>query len=340
MKHFFWTTALAGALLAAPALAVGQADVKAGVEAWQRGDYRAAVAQWRGPAVAGDADAQFNMGQAYKLGRGVPADLAQAEEWYRKAALQGHPQAEENYGLALFENGKRLQAVEWLEKASARGEPRAQYVLGTMFFNGDAVTKDWVRAYALTVRAAAQGLPQASAAQAQMDGYISLQDRQKGLELARAYERDAGRPSVAAVQPPRGTQPPATVGRTQLPPSTAYQPRDPIPGLTPAPTETAQTRPAPPMVRPAPKPTPKPTPPAPTRTAAIRDGGWKLQLGAFGEAGNAQKLGSQVGGRFPGRKVSYVKSGRLTKVLVGPFASSSEASAACGGLSPCVPVRE
>ncbi|RYY42523.1 MAG: sel1 repeat family protein, partial [Sphingomonadales bacterium] len=185
MKQVIWTAAMAGALLAAPALA----DVKAGVEAWQRGDYRVAVSEWRGPAVAGDADAQFNMGQAYKFGRGVPADLAQAEEWYRKAALQGHPQAEENYGLALFENGKRLQAIEWLEKAAGRGAPRAQYVLGTMLFNGDAVTKDWVRAYALIVRAAAQGLPQASASQAQMDGYISLQDRQKALELARVYER-------------------------------------------------------------------------------------------------------------------------------------------------------
>jgi len=333
MKYRYWTAALAATLLAGPALA--QSDVKAGVEAWQRGDYRAAVAQWRGPAVAGDADAQFNMGQAYKFGRGVPADLAQAEEWYRKAALQGHPQAEENYGLALFENGKRLQAVEWLEKAAGRGAPRAQYVLGTMLFNGDAVTKDWVRAYALIARASAQGLPQASSSQAQMDSYISLQERQKGLELARIYERDAGRSSIVVVPTPRATQPPATIGRTQLPPSTAYQPRDPIP----APTQSAEVRPTPPIVRPAPKPTPKPTPPA-TATAAIRDGGWKLQLGAFGEAGNAQKLWSQVGGRFPDRKVSYVKSGRLTKVLVGPFASSAEASAACRGLSPCVPVRE
>lgn len=331
MKHMIWAAAAAvcAMLVGAPALA--QADVKAGVEAWQRGDYRAAVAQWRGPAVAGDADAQFNMGQAYKFGRGVPADLAQAEEWYRKAALQDHPQAEENYGLALFENGKRLQAAEWLEKAAARGAPRAQYVLGTMLFNGDAVTKDWVRAYALIVRASAQGLPQAATSQAQMDGYISLADRQKGLELARVYERDAGRPSIAAAQPPRGNPPPATVGRAQLPPSTAYQPRDPIP----APTQGTDVRAAPPIVRPAPKPTPKVV-----AAAAIRDGDWKLQLGAFGEPGNAQKLWSQVSGRFPGRKVSYVKSGRLTKVLVGPFASSAEAGAACRGLSPCVPVRE
>ena len=60
---------LAGTVLAvaAPALA----DVKAGVDAWARGDYAAAVKEWRGPATAGDADAQFNLAQAYRLGRGV-----------------------------------------------------------------------------------------------------------------------------------------------------------------------------------------------------------------------------------------------------------------------------
>ena len=68
--------ALPAALLlaAVPALA----DVKAGVDAWERGDYPAAVAEWRPLAVGGDPDAQFNLGQAYKLGRGVPVDLGQA----------------------------------------------------------------------------------------------------------------------------------------------------------------------------------------------------------------------------------------------------------------------
>ena len=45
------------------------ADVKDGVEAYARGEFEKAVAEWRGPALAGDADAQFNLGQAYKLGR-------------------------------------------------------------------------------------------------------------------------------------------------------------------------------------------------------------------------------------------------------------------------------
>src|SRR3546814_13235721 len=79
-------------MLAAPALA----DVKDGVDAWQAGNYQAAVAEWRPLAIAGDADAQFNLGQAYKPGRGVPTDLTQAEAWYRRAAKQGPLQAEDN----------------------------------------------------------------------------------------------------------------------------------------------------------------------------------------------------------------------------------------------------
>jgi hypothetical protein len=38
------------------------ADVKDGVDAWSRGDYDTAVAQWQGPAAKGDPDAMFNMG--------------------------------------------------------------------------------------------------------------------------------------------------------------------------------------------------------------------------------------------------------------------------------------
>lgn len=328
MRKFSLAILLAAAALpGTPALA----DVKAGVDAWQRGDYKKALAEWRGPAAAGDADAQFNLGQAYKLGRGVAVDLAMAEQWYRKAALQGHPQAEESYGLTLFENNKRAQAAEWLAKAAGRGEPRSQYVLGTMYFNGDGVERDWIRGYALTVRAAAQGMTQASTAQAQMDRHIPLADRQKGLELARQYERDASRPQVALALPPPSSHPGAPIARTDIPAGPARS--------SPAVREprAADPRPAPPIVRPAARQTaPQAASPKP---AAVRDGGWKLQLGAFGDPGNARRLGAQMAGRFAGRQVFYVKSGKLTRVLVGPFASSAEASGACRGVSPCVPVR-
>ncbi|WP_294055621.1 SPOR domain-containing protein [Sphingomonas sp.] len=322
-------------MLAAPASAQQEDPVKAGVEAWeQKGDYKKAVELWRMPAVNGNPDAQFNLGQAYKLGRGVPApDLAQAEIWYRKAALQGHQQAGDNYGLVLFQNGKRAEAVQWLNRSADRGEPRAQFVLGTMYFNGDTVERDWVRAYALIVRASQSGLPQASAALAQMDRYISLSDRQQGLTLARQYEEKANRPTLP---PPEGYGDTTTTMAATAPVKPAAKPR-PGPAPIPAKVQPAQTRPV--QVAMADKPAmPQPRPAA--SAPVVRDGGWRVQLGAFGDPGNARKLWGQVSGKFPGRQVSYIKQGSLTKVIVGPYGSKAEANGACIAVKPCVPVGQ
>lgn len=318
-RHFIGAAwlALAGAGLAGPALA----DTKAGVEAWERGDYRIAVEEWRRIAATGEADAQFNLGQAYKLGRGVPVDPRQAESWYAKAAAQGHEQAEDNLGLALFQNGRARDAIPWLEKSVARGEPRAQYILGTMLFNGVDIKKDWVRAYALTSRSAQAGLPQATQSLQQMDAYLSPGDRRQGLAMAAALDGRgaAGLPGEVAGRGGAGG-----MRAVDLPPSlTAITPR----GLPPEPAVRDTARPST-VTRSAP-------PPPVTPRAS---GGWRLQLGAFGEPGNARKLGTSVAGRFPGRSISYARAGALTKVLVGPFASRSEAQGACGAIKPCVPV--
>lgn len=304
-----WIASVTGIALLAATAHAQEEPVKAGVEAYERGDYKTAVDRWRSAAINGNPDAQFNLGQAYKMGRGVPADLKQAEGWYRRAALQGHEEAEANYGLALFENGKRGEAVEWLERGVARGNPRTQYVLGVMLFNGDAVSKDWVRAYALMVRASSTGLEAATRTLAQMDQYIPIKDRQDALALARKYEADYNRGGVPAA-----------------PVAVAAKPK-------PAPV--------PPRAKPTPTPTPAPTKPVPAPAAApapVRGGGWRVQLGAFGDPANARKLWGQTSARFPGRQPYYVKSGALTRLLVGPFGSKAEANKACASVTPCVPV--
>jgi len=214
---------IAGALCIAPA---AFADVKAGVDAWARGDYPAAITQWQGPASHGDADAQFNLGQAYKLGRGVKQDLVRAEELFGKAAEQGHLQASDNYGLLLFQRGDRARALPFIRAAADRGDPRAQYLLGVAHFNGDGVTKDWVRAYALTSLAQQAGLPQATAALAQMDQHIPLGLRQQSVSLASQLAADATATrarQLAAIdlgaQAPGGvTMPPVTAIRPPRPP--------------------------------------------------------------------------------------------------------------------------
>lgn len=190
--------------------AVANADVKRGVDAWESGDYATAVKLWRPLAIKGDADAQFNLAQAYRFGRSVPLDMKAAEDWYRRAASQGHLQAEDNLGLIMFQNGDRQNAMPLIRRSANRGDPRAQYVLGTALFNGDFAEKDWVTAYALMTRASATGLARASSSLAQMDKFIPLEQRQKGLALARDMELASSRPALAAVDPVPA--PPAPVG--------------------------------------------------------------------------------------------------------------------------------
>ncbi|HJS10282.1 tetratricopeptide repeat protein, partial [Sphingopyxis sp.] len=249
---------LAASMLAAPA----HADVKDGVDAWQAGNYPAAVAEWRPLAIAGDADAQFNLGQAYKLGRGVPADLVQAEAWYRRAAKQGHLQAEDNLGLILFTANRRQEAMPFILASAARGEPRAQYVLGTAHFNGDLAPQDWPRAYALTKRASDAGLGIASARLAQLDNLIPLDQRQRGLALLPEIERGEQQARLAAVNaaaPPAPKPVPAAspVKVASLPAS--------VPGTSYTPPPVINT---PPAAKPAPTPAPQPKP-EPIRSVAV-----------------------------------------------------------------------
>ncbi|WP_294278665.1 SPOR domain-containing protein [uncultured Sphingomonas sp.] len=356
--------ALAVGLAAGPAMA----DVKAGTDAWAQGDFRKAVEEWRGPAVAGDPDAQFNLAQAYKLGRGVPLDPALAESWFRKAAIQGHIPASDNYGLALFQAGKKAEAAPWLEKSVARGEPRAQLVLGTMLFNGDGVPRDYPRAYALMSLASQAGLQSASQTLTQMDQYITPPDREAGTKLAQQYRAQlATRPLTAAAGPTRvmvGAEPGQTAATPSARPRPGVQPVPvapsrpatpgygasyPAPGTRPATTTQAEpvredtsdrTDGAQPMRSPPPpratkaatKPVAKPAPRA-------RGGAWRIQLGAFRDRGNATALWQRVKGRLGGAQPSYVAAGGVIRLQAGGYANRTEAQAACSRSGePCVVV--
>ncbi len=315
------------------------ASVKDGVDAWSRGEYKKAVDQWRPAAIAGDPDAQFNLGQAYKLGRGVPVDLSQAEEWYRKAAVQGHFQAEENYGLALFQNGKHADAVPWLERSAARGEPRAQLVLGTMLFNADGVAKDWVRAYALLQRSSAAGLPQASQTLAQMDQYIPSETRQQGIALARQYEANGQQPQ----NPPElAGQDSSGMRGTDLPASTYAGDADTRPVLKPTkpPRAPKPVRTPPVTVAQQPSIIDMPTAPPPPRIPQVAGKGWRIQFGAFRDDANARGLWQSLQPKvsaLAGLQPFLVRSGTLTKLQAGPIASSADANRVCADVRARVP---
>ena len=60
-----------------------------GVDAYRRGDYATALRFWQPLAEQGNAEAQFNLGNMYKRGDGVPQEFAEATRLYRLAAEQG-----------------------------------------------------------------------------------------------------------------------------------------------------------------------------------------------------------------------------------------------------------
>lgn len=352
----FFLVGAGAALPFTPAIA----DVKAGVDAWSDGNYEAAVKEWKPLAAAGDPDALFNLAQAYKLGRGVPEDLEKAEELYGKAAAKGHVQASDIYGLLLFQNGERAKAMPYIEASAARGEPRAQYLLGLSLFNGDNVEKDWVRAYALVSLAQQAGLPQAASALPQMDQHVPLEDRQESVILASrlAAEAQATRErQLAAAELGNGTIAAVTESSSRAPQivsaeravSEAIRAAG---SASPAAAGADFTRKTPPpavaAARPAPIPTPTPTPRPGSRPAAAApaSGPWRVQLGAFGVPGNADRLWARIGNRpeLAGHGKMLVPAGRLTKLQAGGFASKADADAACSQLSAagygCLPVRD
>jgi len=283
-------------------------DVKAGVERWMRGDYAGAIAQWRPLADAGNADAQFNLGQAYKLGRGVPANAATAQSWYQKAARQGHEQAQVNVGLLLYNGGRKQEALPWIRKAVELGDPRAQYILGTELFNGDLVAKDWPRAYALMLRAADGGVPPAADNLKAMERFIPADQRRQGVVLAQNMGRPAG---------PGGMK---TNVFASAPVALPTKRQQPVKAAGPA---------------------PRPATPAP----AAAGGRWRVQLGAFGSAGNAQRAWAGLKGKvgaFGSLQPAYVVAGAVTRLQAGPLASRAAADRVCAAAkaagAACFPV--
>jgi len=319
-RHFLLAILIAAAA-AAPAMAAQ--SVRAGISAWEAADYAKAVGIWRPLAEAGDADAQFNLGQAYRLGRGVTLNLAVAKTWFERAAGQGHVDAQTTLGLLLFQNGEQAEGLKWLGKAAEKGEARAMLIYGTALVNGDTVTQDPVLGYAYVSRSAAQGLGPARETLKQLDELLPLADRKKGVALAKIKAKSAppvgGKKAKAAAAKPK----PAVVKPA-----------------APKPVEVAAAEPkpaAPPPARPA------PTKPAPTKVAPAKPpaaGNWRIQLGAFSQKGSAQSLYGKLSRSLGGRQAYYIPVGAVTRLQVGPYASKGEAAAACARLKgqACFPV--
>ena len=119
------------------------------------------VDELRNLATEGDVAAQFDLGDKYLNGEGVPQDNTEAARWFRLAADQGHARAQASLGF-MYGNGDGVprddgEAARWYRLAADQGHAGAQSHLGVMYRNGRGVPQDDGEALRWYRLAAAQG---------------------------------------------------------------------------------------------------------------------------------------------------------------------------------------
>jgi len=152
--------ALGGQVLAGP-LEDGQA-------AAVRGNYSAALQDFRPLAESGDPTAQYELGRLFAGGHGVAEDYALAASWFRKAAEQGNRNAQLLLAL-MYARGQGVpqddkQGWLWVGKATAGMAPgyrdnatRLYVITRGSFDHGGALSPEQIAARALpTLRASAE----------------------------------------------------------------------------------------------------------------------------------------------------------------------------------------
>lgn len=140
-----------------------QADLQEANEAFARGDYAAALKEFKQLAVNGDARAQYNLGLMYDNGQGIARDAKQAVLWYQKAADRGLAEAQLRLGFAYnFGYGvvqDRVIAASLYRKAAEQGLAEAQLKLAGSYSEGWGVNKDPKQHFYWLGKAAEQGDP-------------------------------------------------------------------------------------------------------------------------------------------------------------------------------------
>src|SRR5438132_2977377 len=133
----------------------------------------AATEPFQQAALSGDPNAQFELGAAYALGRGVPADPVIAYTWLTLAFANGDQQAE-----SLIR--------ELTQKLSQSEIARIRWNLGEMYANGVGVHPDKVTAYMWHLLAEFAGETRSRIARSQLDPTMTAD--QKSEANARASQ--------------------------------------------------------------------------------------------------------------------------------------------------------
>lgn len=176
-----------------PVQAETEGNVKAGIAAFEAGDYDEAYGALKPAAESGHAEAQYYIGGMYSMGLNVEMNLEKARYWFLRSVELGNPAAAVELGY-MHSNGlgvkvNKIKAANYYQIAAKANDPLAQRNLGLMYENGEGVDFDPSMAARWYERAAAQGDPVAQTHLGQLTwmgtGEVP-RDRRRALRLLRA----------------------------------------------------------------------------------------------------------------------------------------------------------
>ena len=155
-----------------------------GEKYYEEEEYAEAVKWYRRAAEQGHAEAQWNLGLAYADGKGILKDDAEAVKWIHRAAEQEDIYAQTDLGW-MYQNGDCVpqdyaEAAKWYRRAAEQGHASAQTRIGTQYYFGEGVPQDYAEAVKWYRRAAEQG------------------DAEAQLNLSNAYSDGKGVPQNEA----------------------------------------------------------------------------------------------------------------------------------------------
>ncbi|MDO6447452.1 tetratricopeptide repeat protein [Colwellia sp. 1_MG-2023] len=125
-------------------------DLELGIFQLNRGEFKAAIAEFE-PLIAEEySPAQYQMALIYENGWGVKKDPQKAFEFMSLAAAQNYPDALFNLSV-MYSEGEIVKkdlktAFVLMEKAANKELPSAQFNLGVMYANAIGVDRDLAKA--------------------------------------------------------------------------------------------------------------------------------------------------------------------------------------------------
>jgi len=173
------------------------ADLSKGLQAAREQRWEEAYKEFKGPAAAGNSNAQVNLGNLYFKGLGVAQSDNRAFDWFEKAALQGNVLGESKLAILYFYGlsvpADHREAAEWFLKAAEQGDAGAARILADLYSHGDGVEKSPEEAYLWASVAAELGHPGGEALRNELASTLPPTDLNRALTRLNQWREEQDR---------------------------------------------------------------------------------------------------------------------------------------------------